>query len=104
MQEYPIKRGQTKDLPERMVRGLREIFSVEPKEKDGHYVITFGAIRRLEVWAGESNKTAFVDTESDITADDEVILDTNRKFRSYLDLLTGFSTKERVKRAKPKEE
>ncbi|MDO8841375.1 DUF5611 family protein [Methanocalculus sp.] len=104
MQEYPVKRGQTKDLEERMSHSLREIFGVEPNQKDGHHIIAFGAIKRLEVWAGENNKTVFVDTESDITASDEVILDTNRKFRSYLDLLTGFSTKERVKRAKPKEE
>lgn len=104
MQEYPVKRGQTKDLEERMVKGLKEIFGTEPEEKGGHYIISYKAIRRLEVWPGEKNKTAFVDTESDITAGDEDILDTNRKFRQYLDLLTGFSTKERVKRAKPKEE
>ena len=104
MQEYPVKRGKTKDLKERMVRGLLEVFEVEPVQKDEHHIITFGAIKRLEVWPGENNKTVFVDTESDINASDEVILDTNRKFRRYLDLLTGFSTKERVKRAKPKEE
>jgi len=104
MQEYPVKRGQTKDLEERMAKGLVDIFGVEPEEKDGHYIISYKAIRRLEVWPGEKNKTAFVDTESDISAADEDILDSNKKFRHYLDLLTGFSTKERVKRAKPKEE
>jgi hypothetical protein len=31
---------------------------------------------------------------------DDVILDTNKRFRKYLDAITGFSTKERVKRAK----
>jgi hypothetical protein len=41
-----------------------------------------------------------IDTESDLTASDDVILDTNKKFRKYLDAITGFSTKERVKRAK----
>ncbi|RQD82463.1 MAG: hypothetical protein D5R96_04750 [Methanocalculus sp. MSAO_Arc2] len=104
MQEYQIKRGKTKDLQERMEQGLREIFGVEPQQQDGRYIISYGAIRKLEVWPGEQNKTAFVDTESDISASDEVIIDTNRKFRQYLDLLTGFTTKERVKRAKPKEE
>ncbi|MCP1662023.1 MAG: hypothetical protein D5R99_07715 [Methanocalculus sp. MSAO_Arc1] len=104
MQEYPVKRGQTKDLVERMVRGLRETFGAEPVEQDGRYRIAYGALKRLEVWPGEKNKTVFVDTESDINADDDLILDTNKKFRLYLDLLTGFSTKERVKRAKPKEE
>jgi hypothetical protein len=31
---------------------------------------------------------------------DDMIMDTNRRFRKYLDAVTGFSTKERVKRAK----
>jgi hypothetical protein len=31
---------------------------------------------------------------------DDVIIDTNRRFRRYLDGVTGLSTKERVKRAK----
>ncbi|MCQ1538083.1 hypothetical protein FTO68_03635 [Methanocalculus taiwanensis] len=104
MQEYPVKRGQTKDLVERMKQGLTDIFGSEPDQKDGHYIISYKAIKRLEVWPGANNKTAFVDTESDIKAADDEILESNKKFRQYLDLLTGFSTKERVKRAKPKEE
>ena len=35
-----------------------------------------------------------------MNAGDEVILDTNKRFRKFLDAITGFSTKERVKRAK----
>jgi hypothetical protein len=31
---------------------------------------------------------------------DAIILDTNKRFRRYLDLVTGFTTKERIKRAK----
>ncbi|MBR1368680.1 hypothetical protein RJ53_03825 [Methanocalculus chunghsingensis] len=103
MQEYPVKRGQTKDLEERLIKGFVDIFGVEAEEKDGHYSIAYGAIKRLEVWPGEKGKTVFVDTESDINASDDLILDSNKKFRVYLDLITGFSTKERVKRAKPKE-
>jgi hypothetical protein len=33
-----------------------------------------------------------------------VILDTNRRFRKYLDIVTGFSTKERMKKSKSVEE
>ncbi|MCP1714805.1 hypothetical protein J2T58_000650 [Methanocalculus alkaliphilus] len=103
MQEYQVKRGLTKDLEERLLSGFIDIFGVEAEEKDGHYCIAYGAIKRLEVWSGEKGKTVYVDTESDITASDDLILDSNKKFRQYLDHITGFSTKERVKRAKPKE-
>lgn len=100
MQEYPIKRGLTKDLPERIVAELKNCFGTEPEAQGGSYRISFGALKRLDVRAGAGNKTVIIDTESDMNVSDEVILDTNRRFRRYLDAVTGFSTKERVKRAK----
>jgi hypothetical protein len=62
---------------------------------------------RLEVWVGEKNKTVVIDTQAneevlampDVEAD-AIILDTNKRFRRYLDLVTGFTTRERIKRAK----
>lgn len=100
MQEYPIKRGLTKDLTERMVAELKNCFAAEPKETAGTFRISYGALKRLDVKAGTGNKTVIIDTDSDMTVSDEVIIDTNRRFRKYLDAVTGFSTKERVKRAK----
>jgi hypothetical protein len=41
-----------------------------------------------------------VDTVSRKDADEATILDTNRRFRRFLDQVTGFTSKERVKRAK----
>ena len=100
MQEYPIKRGLTKDLEVRAVAELKNCFGVEPSKTGNGYRITFGALKRLDVIPGTGGKTVTIDTESDVTADDTVIIDTNKRFRKYLDALTGFSTKERVKRAK----
>ncbi|MDE2546037.1 MAG: DUF5611 family protein [Methanocorpusculum sp.] len=107
MQEYEVKRGMTKDLPERIAAGFTDIFETEPKTEDGHYSISYGSMSHLEVWAGEKNKTVIVDTETnkevlampDAEAD-AIILDTNKRFRQYLDLISGFTTNERVKRAK----
>ncbi|QYZ78749.1 hypothetical protein E2N92_04545 [Methanofollis formosanus] len=98
MQEYKIKRGFTKGLEERMVASFSECFEMEPEEKDGHYVISYGALKRLDVCLGEKGKTVLVDTESDMEADDETILDTNRRFRKYLDAVTGYNSKERAKK------
>jgi hypothetical protein len=100
MQEYQIKRGFTKEFKDRMVEGLVKFFETEAEEKDGHYLISFGALRRLEVFVGEKGKTLVVDTESDMTIDDdEVILDTNRRFRKYLEYVTGYTAKERAKKS-----
>jgi hypothetical protein len=100
MQEYPIKRGLTKDLEERIVSELRACFGAEPQKTAKGYRITAGALKRLDVSITPGGKSVVIDTESDISASDESILDTNKRFRRYLDAVTGFSTKERVKRAK----
>ncbi|ABS56441.1 conserved hypothetical protein [Methanoregula boonei 6A8] len=100
MQEYPIKRGLTKDLEQRVFTELRNCFGIEPEKSGSTYRIRFGALKKLEATIGAGGKTLRVDTESDISASDEVIIDTNKRFRKFLDAATGFSTKERVKRAK----
>ena len=100
MQEYPIKRGLTKDLEARVVSELKNCFGVEPARTPAGYRITSGALKRLDVVPGAGGKTVTIDTESDLSASDSVIIDTNKRFRKFLDAVTGFSTKERVKRAK----
>lgn len=100
MQEYPIKRGLTKDLEARAAAELKNCFGVEPQKTDKGFRIAFGALKRLDVIPGAGGKSVMIDTESDLSATDVVIIDTNKRFRKFLDALTGFSTKERVKRAK----
>ena len=100
MQEYPIKRGLTKDLDQRIVVELKNCFGIEPEKTAKGYRIKSGALKRLDVSVGKDGKSVIIDTESDLNASDEVIIDTNKRFRKYLDVITGFSTKERVKRAK----
>jgi hypothetical protein len=100
MQEYPVKRGLTKDLGARIAAELKDCFGAEPAESGGTYRISSGALKRLDVRVGTGGRSVIIDTESDLNVTDEVILDTNRRFRKYLNAITGFSTKERVKRAK----
>jgi hypothetical protein len=100
MQEYPVKRGFTKNLDETVAREMRQCFGTEPGQSNGHYQITFGALKLLDVSIGKDGKSIIVKTESKRDADDTLIIDTNRRFRQFLDHVTGYSTKERVKRAK----
>lgn len=101
MQEYPIKRGLTKDLNNKMLTDLKTCFGVETKDVgNGHFRISYGALKYLDVSVGKGGKSVIIDTESNRDVTDDVILDTNKRFRQYLDTVTGFSTKERVKRAK----
>jgi len=100
MQEYPVKRGYYRDLPGLIERSIRECFGVEPVRVGDHYQVSYGALKLLDAAPGKDGKTLLVYTESDLNAPDDVILDTNRKFRAFLDAVTGYSTKERVKKAK----
>lgn len=100
MQEYPIKRGLTKDLELRVVAEMKNCFGIEAKKTEKAYRISFGALKRLDAIIGKDSKSVIIDTESDMSVTDEVIMDTNKRFRKFLDAVTGFSTKERVKRAK----
>jgi hypothetical protein len=100
MQEYPVKRGAIKELPQAMVQKLTDCFGVKPRREGEHYQISYGALRLLDISLGKGGKTLVVHTESDTGAADEVILETNRRFRRYLDEVTGFSTKERMKKAR----
>lgn len=100
MQEYPVKRGLTKDLSIRMVDALKECFGTNVNKAGDHYQISYGALQLLDVSMGKDGKTLVVHTESNKDAADEVIIDTNRRFRRFLDAATGYSTRERVKKAK----
>jgi hypothetical protein len=100
MQEYPVKRGFSKNLDETVAREMYQCFGTEPGQSNGHYQITFGALNLLDVSIGKDGKSIIVKTESKRDADDTLIIDTNRRFRQFLDHVTGYSTKERVKRAK----
>jgi hypothetical protein len=100
MQEYPVKRGFTKNLEESVTRELRQCFGTEPGQSNGHYQITYGALHLLDISIGKDGKSIIVKTESNRDADDAVIIDTNKRFRLFLDHVTAYSTKERVKRAK----
>jgi hypothetical protein len=78
---------------------MEEIFQVPPQENGGKFVINYGAIKELKVWVAD--KKLFVETESDRSIKDEkVILDTNKRFRDFLEEATGFTAKERLKQAK----
>jgi hypothetical protein len=100
MQEFEVKRGHTKDPRATILGAVRECFGVDPSMEGEKAVITFGALSRLEAWPGAGGKTVVVNTVSRKDASEAEILDTNKRFRVFLEKITGFTAKERVKRAK----
>ena len=98
MQAYKLKRGYSPDIA-RMKDLLAECFGTEITETDGRLTTSYGILSEVTVWIDA--KKMCVDTVSD-PADktDDEILDANKRFRTFLDKATGYSSKERVKNAK----
>ena len=73
-------------------------FPVSANEVDGKLTASYSALKLIEAWI--TDKKLFIETESNPDASDEEIIETNRKFRKFLDDATGFTSKQRVKKAK----
>lgn len=98
MKEYKLKRGSKPEL-DRIHECLTNNFPTEVTRDGDKLVVSYGILTKLTVWL-EDKKLA-VDTVSDTdNLDDEVILDSNKRFRDFLLCATGYTAKERLKQAK----
>ena len=96
--EYSFKRG-FKPESERIRNVMEETFEMKPAESEGKYTLQYGAIKELKAWV--LDKKLHVETTSDLSVKDEkLILETNKKFRDFLEEATGYTAKERLKMAK----
>lgn len=96
--QYSFKRG-FKPENERIRGLLEEVFEVKPAESEGKLTVQYGAIKELKTWV--QDKKLHVETSSDLSVKDEkLILDTNKRFRDFLEEATGYTAKERLKMAK----
>jgi hypothetical protein len=97
IQEYSFKRGFSQDIC-RVKDLLEKNFPAQTKEENGKFTISYGAFKRLTVRV--DNKKLCVETESNKDVKDDVILDTNKRYRVFLEEATGYTSKERLAKAK----
>jgi hypothetical protein len=95
--EYSFKRGFKPDL-ERIRSVLTEEFPTEITEAEGKLQLSYGALKSISVRI--EGKKLNVTTESDSGAADQVVLDTNKRFRDFLEKATGYTAKQRLQMAK----
>jgi len=96
VQEYVFKRGFKKGAHERVLEALKDCFGVDVKERHGDYILSYGALKKLTI---RITDTLLVDTESMESVPDELIVDTNTRFRCFLEKATGYTAKQRAKKA-----
>ncbi|NPE31090.1 DUF5611 family protein [Methanococcoides sp. SA1] len=98
MQEYKLKRGFSPDI-ERIYEEIGKCFPSDIKRDSDKLSVSYGVIKELSVYM--DGKKLVVDTDMDVSSvDDELILDTNKRFRDFLLLATGYTAKERRNQAK----
>ena len=95
--DYSFKRGFKPDL-ERIRSVLTEEFPTEITEAEGKLQLSYGALKSICIWI--EGKKLSVTTESDSGAVDQVVLDTNKRFRDFLEKATGYTAKQRLQMAK----
>ena len=83
---------------DRIKEVLQDSFQVPVTEEDGKLIVSYGALQRVE--ASIVDKKLLVDTTPNPNIPDEEILETNRRFRKFLDDATGYTAKQRVSKAK----
>ncbi len=95
--EYTLKRGFKPDI-ERIKVALEEEFPTEIAFEDGRLTLSYGALKGIAVWI-EGKKLSVV-TEAAAGPSDQEILDTNKRFRNFLEKATGYTAKQRLEMAK----
>ncbi|MCD6383170.1 MAG: DUF5611 family protein [Thermoplasmata archaeon] len=100
MRLQPIKRGHKKNLEgDGLKRILEEVFGADKVvEVDGRYEVTYGALNPLRTWL--EDKGLAVETVMKKDVSDDVAADTIKKYNTFLDKATGYTAKERIKRAR----
>lgn len=97
IQEYKFKRGFKPEM-DRIRKVLQDSFQVPVTEEDGKFIISYGALQRVET--SIVDKKLYVDTTPNKNVSDEEILETNKRFRKFLDGATGYTAKQRISAAK----
>ena len=98
MTEYDIKRGHFEKIEGGKLETLmKDLFGTVNKEGD-KLRSSFGAMESITVRV-EGKKSLVVETKMNIKVDDKVASDTIRVYNQFLERSTGFTSKERRKKA-----
>lgn len=95
--EYTLKMGSKPDL-ERIKGILETEFLSEVRQEGQKLTLSNGALKSIEVWI-EGKKLAVV-TKSEPGVGDSLVLETNKRFRNFLEKATGYTAKQRLQMAK----
>lgn len=98
MNEYDIKRGHFEKIEgDKLEHLMKEAFG-DVKKKDDKLISSFGALEHIMVWPN-GKKSLCVETKMNTKVDDKTATETIRQYNFFLEKATGFSAKDRRKKA-----
>ncbi len=98
MNPYSIKRGHYENIEGDKLKALmKDIFGNARKDGD-KFVSTYGALDPLTVWM-DGKKVICIDTVMNPNVENDVASETISKYNDFLLRVTGFTSKERKKKA-----
>ncbi len=98
LQEYDVKRQLKSSLSaETLKQTLQEEFG-EVADVNGRFVASYGALEKLECWLSDK-KHVCVETYSRQDVSDLIAAETIAKYNRFLHKITGYTSKERRKKA-----
>ena len=98
MNEYDIKRGHFEKIEGSKLETLmKDLFGTVNKNGE-KLKSSFGAMESIIVWV-EGKKSIVVETRMNTKVDDKTASDSIRLYNQFLERATGFTSKERRKRA-----
>ncbi len=100
MQKYDVRRGQEKNLQTPQLKDLAtEVFGGAGEEQ-GKVLVSFGALAKFTVWL--DGKSLCVETQMKTDVPNDVASDTIKRYNVFLERATGYTAKERGKKAQEK--
>ena len=98
MNEYDIKRGHFDKIDGNKLELLMKDAFETVEVKDDKLTASFGALDLISVWL-DGKKKLCVETKMNTDVDDKTATDTIRMYNQFLERATGFTAKERRKKA-----
>ncbi len=103
LKEFDIKRGHFKNIEGGKLKDLMESTFGKVELENEKLKAYYGALQPLTTWIKDKNILC-VDTNMNNDVPEDEINETIRRYNKFLEAATGFTSKERVKRAKKKAE
>lgn len=97
MRAYELRRGQGKNLEGDRLKAIAADHFGSATLEGGKVVVSYGAIEKLTVWT--DGKQLFVDMAMKPGVPDAVATDTISRNNRFLEVATGYTAKERAKKA-----